>query len=285
MEPGKIITFYSYKGGTGRTMALANIACLLAERDDCKRGILMIDWDLEAPGLHRFFVPQKYSPSDNVREDQFPGLIDLWLELKEALEKTEGKTVRKSKQQVQDEIRRINIRQYSRQISLDSLSNDNKYRKLFLMRAGQFSPEYSGKVSRFPWEDLFRISPWVYSAFAEELMDLFDYILIDSRTGITDTSGICTMIMPEKLVVVFTPNSQSLTGVPDLISRAVNYRKVSDDLRPLVVYPLPSRIENSEEALKNVWRFGNQDEGIQGYQNQFEKLFKSTYDLENPNLS
>ena len=27
---GQIITFYSYKGGTGRTMALANLACLLA---------------------------------------------------------------------------------------------------------------------------------------------------------------------------------------------------------------------------------------------------------------
>ena len=54
---GQIITFYSYKGGTGRTMALANTACVLAERqrnsDD--KGVLMIDWDLEAPSLHRYF--------------------------------------------------------------------------------------------------------------------------------------------------------------------------------------------------------------------------------------
>jgi cellulose biosynthesis protein BcsQ len=27
---GKIVTFYSYKGGTGRTMALANVAWILA---------------------------------------------------------------------------------------------------------------------------------------------------------------------------------------------------------------------------------------------------------------
>ncbi len=27
---GQIITFYSYKGGTGRTMALANVAWILA---------------------------------------------------------------------------------------------------------------------------------------------------------------------------------------------------------------------------------------------------------------
>ena len=48
---GEIVTFYSYKGGTGRTMALANIAWLLA----CNGyQVLTIDWDLEAPGLHRF---------------------------------------------------------------------------------------------------------------------------------------------------------------------------------------------------------------------------------------
>ena len=52
--PGKIITFYSYKGGTGRSMAVANVGYLLAETmPQGSRGVLMIDWDLEAPGLHR----------------------------------------------------------------------------------------------------------------------------------------------------------------------------------------------------------------------------------------
>ena len=52
--PGKIITFYSYKGGTGRSMALANIAWLLASGG---QNVLVVDWDLEAPGLHRYFSP------------------------------------------------------------------------------------------------------------------------------------------------------------------------------------------------------------------------------------
>jgi len=43
---GQVITFYSYKGGTGRTMALANVATLLSN----KYKVLIIDWDLEAPG-------------------------------------------------------------------------------------------------------------------------------------------------------------------------------------------------------------------------------------------
>ena len=45
-----IVTFYSYKGGVGRSMALANIAVLLAQRG---MKVLMVDWDLEAPGLGR----------------------------------------------------------------------------------------------------------------------------------------------------------------------------------------------------------------------------------------
>jgi MinD superfamily P-loop ATPase len=55
---GEIVTFYSYKGGTGRSMALANVACLLAEQLSADEHILMIDWDLEAPGLHRYFRDQ-----------------------------------------------------------------------------------------------------------------------------------------------------------------------------------------------------------------------------------
>jgi MinD-like ATPase involved in chromosome partitioning or flagellar assembly len=56
---GEIITFYSYKGGTGRSMALANVAHILAWRIAAPgKRVLAIDWDLEAPGLHKYFVDQ-----------------------------------------------------------------------------------------------------------------------------------------------------------------------------------------------------------------------------------
>ncbi|MBC6417352.1 MAG: AAA family ATPase [Prochloron sp. SP5CPC1] len=47
-----IVTFYSYKGGVGRTMAVANIAILLAQLG---LRTLVVDWDLEAPGIERYF--------------------------------------------------------------------------------------------------------------------------------------------------------------------------------------------------------------------------------------
>ena len=51
---GTVVTFYSYKGGTGRTMSLANVAWILAANG---KRVLAVDWDLDSPGLHRFFHP------------------------------------------------------------------------------------------------------------------------------------------------------------------------------------------------------------------------------------
>jgi MinD-like ATPase involved in chromosome partitioning or flagellar assembly len=56
MNMGSIVTFYSYKGGVGRTMAVANIAVVLAQRG---LRVLAVDWDLEAPGLHRYFADSR----------------------------------------------------------------------------------------------------------------------------------------------------------------------------------------------------------------------------------
>src|SRR5260370_26335875 len=51
---GEIVTFYSFKGGTGRTMALANVGWILAANG---KRVLVADWDLESPGLYKFFRP------------------------------------------------------------------------------------------------------------------------------------------------------------------------------------------------------------------------------------
>ena len=44
-----IVTFYSYKGGVGRSILAANVAALLARSGKT----LLWDLDIEAPGLHR----------------------------------------------------------------------------------------------------------------------------------------------------------------------------------------------------------------------------------------
>ena len=68
-----IFTFYSYKGGVGRSMALANVAQVFY-RSGLK--VLIVDWDLEAPGLERFFKIN----IDNIHAK--PGLLDMILAYK-----------------------------------------------------------------------------------------------------------------------------------------------------------------------------------------------------------
>lgn len=52
MSAGTVVTFYSYKGGVGRTLALANIGVLLAK---WSYRVLAVAWDLEGPGLHLYY--------------------------------------------------------------------------------------------------------------------------------------------------------------------------------------------------------------------------------------
>src|SRR5438105_13541357 len=78
---GQILTFYSFKGGVGRTMSLANVATLLAQR---RRRVLAIDFDLEAPGLHRYFLnPETEFGADRARPATPQlGVIEFFTELR-----------------------------------------------------------------------------------------------------------------------------------------------------------------------------------------------------------
>src|SRR5713226_6057245 len=85
-EPGRIITFYSFKGGTGRSMAVANVGYLLASPQYGAKKVLLVDWDLEAPGLHRYFknsfsrhLRRALASKEYVRElNGYPGLVEIF---------------------------------------------------------------------------------------------------------------------------------------------------------------------------------------------------------------
>src|SRR5690349_3315851 len=73
----RVITFYSFKGGVGRTMALANVAYRLAHRHALR--VIAVDWDLEAPGLPRFFdlTPEELAGT--------PGVLDFMIEWRDGV--------------------------------------------------------------------------------------------------------------------------------------------------------------------------------------------------------
>lgn len=270
-ESGEIITFYSYKGGTGRSMSLANVSCIIAKNySAAKTPILMIDWDLDAPGLHRYFKDRIICENGASYSDDHPGLIDLFYEIETAL--SNGNF---SERNYESLFRTVNFKKFVLKTNIPNL---------FLIKAGCFDKFYPDRVRTLDWVKLFNRYPWLFKCFSLYLSSLYKFVLIDSRTGITDIGGISTMLMPSKLVVVFTPNRQSIDGVIAQSKEAVNYRIQSDDSRPLVIFPLPSRIEASEPGLKDLWRNGSPENQILGYQSRFEILLSELYSIDHCDL-
>lgn len=222
-----IITFYSYKGGVGRSMALANIAYELSKR---KFKVLIVDWDLEAPGIERFFSSFKI---DNSSE----GLLQLLTAFKSD-----------------------NIPNY--QDYLWKIETLNEFPISLLYSGREKDPvAYSALLQDFNWSDFFTLKKGGHHL--ENLRNAwhrdFDFVLIDSRTGLSDSSGICTIMMPDIIVPMFTANYQSLFGIRDIVKFIQTARqKLEVDRMVLTVLPIPSRFgtrvefKESQEWLERI---------------------------------
>jgi len=234
---GRIITFYSYKGGTGRSLAVANVAWMLA---DSGKRVLVIDWDLEAPGLHRYFHPFL----EDTHLAGTLGLIDFMTAF------VEGSRIAKGNNENPDTAW---YKPYANFFPYALSLRGFKFRKrggLDFMPAGRQDGGYAVKVTRFDWEDFYEtLGGGVFlQAFKQTLREHYDYVLIDSRTGISDTSGICTVQMPDELVVCFTYNSQSVLGAEAATRSALSQRLRPSGKPSLRVWPVPTRVDLSEHT-------------------------------------
>jgi formylglycine-generating enzyme required for sulfatase activity len=229
---GKILAFYSYKGGTGRSMAVANVAWLLASQG---RRVLAIDWDLEAPGLHRYFEPFL---TDKSLENS-TGLIDFVLEFASA-------AVSRGKAETQPDwyLEYANILAHATPVTWEF----PKSGVLHFVPAGRQDAAYAVRVNSFDWRQFYeKLGGGIWlEAVKKEIRQRYDYILIDSRTGVSDTSGVCTVQMPDDLVVCFTLNQQSTRGASAVAYSALQQRRAPDGSATLTVWPLPMRVEAGE---------------------------------------
>ena len=222
MREGTIVTFYSYKGGVGRTFALANIGTLLSLWG---YKTLCVDWDLEAPGLHLYF--KQWMSKRNYR-----GLTEL-IEAH-----ANGK--------------KPNWKDYIEEVHLP-----NAKESLLLMSAGRQDNLYVQHMQALNWTELYETHN--LGNFLEELRiawkESLDFVLIDSRTGITDIGGICTVQLPDLLVLLLTTNDQSLYGSLDVLDRMTSARSgLPLDRAKLLVLPIVSRFEGRVEyALAQEW--------------------------------
>lgn len=243
---GRIITFYSYKGGTGRSMALANVAWILASHG---QKVLTIDWDLEAPGLHRYFRPFL----DDSELESTPGLVEFFSEFTEGSRRqalaVAAATTAPSPTQTKDSAESwfdsyANLLRFACSIDYD-FSGDGT---IDFVAAGRQGPSYGALVNAFRWDEFYeRLGGGVFlEEVKARLRTDYDYILIDSRTGLSDTAGICTVQMPDDLVVCFTLNRQSIQGAAATADSAMRLRQKPSGEPSLRIWPVPTRVELAE---------------------------------------
>jgi MinD-like ATPase involved in chromosome partitioning or flagellar assembly len=245
---GRVITFYSYKGGTGRSMMLANVAWLLASNG---KKVLVIDWDLEAPGLHRYFKPFLVD-ADMVETD---GLIDaVWKLASHALTDAESPESNGPNALESLEKAKVDIEDYITPLKWGYFGDGG----IDFIGAGRQGATYSEHVNTFNWKRFYQIGGGkLLDRTKQSLITEYDFIFIDSRTGVSDTSGICTMQLPDALVGCLTLNRQSIEGVASVLGSVKNWRTEkfgntpSDQFR---YFPIVTRIENSEKDKLDLAR-------------------------------
>lgn len=225
-----VVTFYSFKGGVGRTTLTTNVAVRLAERE---QRVLLVDFDLEAPGFT--YLDDLRPPNGADRPRGVAGfLIDSWQARVSA-----------------------DYRQY-----LYDLEGFNG--RLAVMPAGAIeSDQFGADLDGLHREEILNLSePGAKAAATLTLLaDLrqqwasdFDYVLIDSRTGFSDIGGICTRVLPDLVVAVLSLNAQGIEGTAQVLKQISSDSILGHDIRQIItvsMVPL-ELIEDSARALDQV---------------------------------
>jgi len=178
LEPPLVVTFYSLRGGVGRSTALAYTARLLAAQ---RRRVLCVDMDLEAPGLAALFGCE-----EEVRSEQ--GVARLLLALDQAEEPD-----------VAEHLVRVDEDQ-----------------ELYLVPAGKIGADYARWLALLDPQAWYHEERNPLRLLMEKLRAGLpftpDVILLDARTGITPLSGPLLFELADMAIVVFFPHPRRGAG-------------------------------------------------------------------------
>jgi WD40 repeat protein len=187
-----IVTFYSFKGGVGRSFSLVETAMQLAARG---RSVAVWDLDLEAPGLQ--MIPDLRALNGDLKI----GTLDLVREFIDSEYELPEKSLAKA------------LIPFELPSHLAAPGG-----KLSFLLPGKLDGQYPGKFAAVDWAGLFRPDgpgPAFFYKIAYSLVHELGYeiLLIDSRTGYTDLGAVCTIQIPDLVVLVSNLNEQNLVGI------------------------------------------------------------------------
>lgn len=233
-EPGKardgsIVTFYSYEGAAERTMALANIAWILASNG---LRVLTTDWNLQAPALDQYF--RLFIKASIL--DEKPGVIDMIRDYEWAASGVAGEP-----QKMQETIaERSRLERFTIPVNWKFPAGG----VLDFLSPGRQNRDYVATLSSLDWDHFYDMLGG--AEFMDKLraaMKLhYDYVLIDSPGGLSDIADICTLVLPDILVDCFTLSTHGIAGAAR-VARLIGDQHAYRGIR---ILPVPVRVDHAE---------------------------------------
>ena len=232
------VTFYSYKGGVGRTLALANVAYALAG-EGSKARVVVVDFDLEAPGIDTI------APFDSAKRTKKGGVVEYIEEYDTSPEPSPDALP--------------SLLPYAKQV--DGIPD------LILIPAGKKDERYQKTLTCLNWERFYRLKQGYrfFEQFKGKIQQEFapDYLLVDSRTGLADVAGITTHQLADLVVLVFNLNRQNLDGIKKCYHSIVSAPRPRPVKIMLVASPVPqgqlldsrlleSRLDEASKSMPEV---------------------------------
>jgi len=182
-----IVSFYSYKGGVGRTTSLIAFASYFSNIKN--KNVVILDFDFEAPGIINFFdIDFQINPKN--------GIIEFILD---------SQSFKKD----------LNFKEYFIEVSKRFSGGGN----IYVIPAGNiFDLEniksYIEGLSRIDINSAETILDKINNLLNTIKKDLSpDLILIDSRTGFSDIFGLLSHSLSDLVVGFFTNNKQNTPGL------------------------------------------------------------------------
>lgn len=222
LEPSlpRTVTFYSFKGGVGRTTALTHVASILAMRG---LKVVAVDLDLEAPGLSTAF---------NLKPQPKYGIVDYFYErsyLPEGLEPS------------------ISIAEIFGEVKISNATG-----RLFVVPAGCLNLDYISKVDDLHATTVIDGDQSLWSVFKREIYEQLkpDILLIDSRTGINQWGALSLIQAADEAIIFLFPNEQNKQGIELLIQSLQGLKNLSINF---VFSPVPDVTKSGLSKVKQIW--------------------------------
>lgn len=228
----RTVTFYSFKGGVGRTTALTHVAWILALRG---RKVVAVDLDLEAPGLSTAF---------NLNPQPKYGIVDYFYERSYLPEGVDPS---------------ILITHIFGEVRIPNATG-----RLFVVPAGCLSLDYISKVDDLHANTVIDGNENLWSVFKREIYEQLkpDVILIDSRTGINQWGALSLIQAADEAIIFLFPNEQNKQGIKLLLNSLNTLENLSINFvfSPVPDVTKPDKVNEIYQSFVNEIKIATDEE-------------------------